>query len=353
MRQPTPDTTMAMTRDSGSARSVTATVNGPTWIQSHRGCTNTRSLDAWPSRPIRTIVLTTNDAPTVIDATRPLSRNRRPNAKISIDPANGRAGISQSSAIDPVALTRSSPSQQVGVVDVGAAASAEQRDDDGEAHHDLGGRHHHREERQDLAVQVPDLPAERDQRQVHRVQLELHRHEDHERVAAQQHAGRADREQHAREHQEVGDRRSHATVSGTPAGARSVSPGPIPGGPGGEVSMACRVITIAATAATISSTDVTSNGKKNELKGTFAKAWTLPPLFATWSKFGAAFVATPTPRRTASTISATSPAASTSAAGRSPLRCSTRDSCRSTPSSMITNRNSTMIAPASTMVCTS
>src|SRR3546814_7734007 len=56
----------------------------------------------------------------------------------------------------------------------------------------LGRRHDHREERQDLAVQVAVHPAERDEREVDGVQLELDRHEDHERVLADEHANRSE-----------------------------------------------------------------------------------------------------------------------------------------------------------------
>src|SRR5437588_1210675 len=243
----------------------------------------------------------------------------------------------------------------MGVVDVGGAAAAEQGHDDGEADHDLGRGDHHREERQDLAVEVADLARERHQGQVHRVQLQLDRHEDDERIAADQHAERSDGEQHAGQDQEIGDRRSHATGSGMSSWGGACPrlrwrPGTSPG-PLGRGSC-CLVITIAATAATISSTDVTSNGKKNPLNRTFASARTLPPLFTTWSKFGAARVEIPTPSRMARMTSATRPAASTSASGRCPRIRSTSDSCRSTPSSMITNRNSTMIAPAYTLICT-
>ena len=43
----------------------------------------------------------------------------------------------------------------------------------------------------------PMPPAERDEREVDRVEHHLDRHEHHDNVAAQQHAGHADREQHA------------------------------------------------------------------------------------------------------------------------------------------------------------
>jgi hypothetical protein len=72
-------------------------------------------------------------------------------------------------------------------------------------------------------------------------------------------------------------------------------------------------------------------------------AWTLPPSLATARLAGSA---SNTPAARAPTIATSSPRLSRMAAGRWPLIVSRSASWLSTPSSMSTNRNSTMIAPA-------
>src|ERR671931_381403 len=219
---PTPVTTSAIVIDSGSTRRLAVTWKLPTEIQSNSRTTWTRSF-----------------AP---NATR---------SRSTATPASGSAGRSQTS------LSTRSPSEHRNVVDARARLPAVDVHDDRQAHHDLGRGDHHGEEREDLAVQIPVHPAERDEREVHRVQLELDRHEDHERVLADEHADRADREQHRREDHEVRDRRPHVTLSG------SRIPSPL-----AAASCSARVIArrrreasaITAIAATSSKTEVASNG---------------------------------------------------------------------------------------------
>src|SRR5436190_6856674 len=292
----------------------------------------------------------TKAAPTAADASQPdHSRNLRPKARLRIAPASGSAGTSQmafSTRRSPSRL----PSQEVRVVDVGAPAPPEDRDDDRESDDDLRRGDHHREERERLPGQVPVLLRERDEREVHRVQLEFHRHEDHEGVPAQEDARSADREQDPGEHQEIADRR-HGTRSGSstrgssgglpPASSSSCSSAI---GSEGSPRAVRPAITIAAIAATISSTDVTSNGKKYRTKRTLASACVLPPPFA--AKVADPVPEKPTPIRTAKKISAATRRANRTPRGRCAGRRSIRLSLRSTPRSMITNRNSTMIAPA-------
>src|SRR3954452_13528389 len=93
--------------------------------------------------------------------------------------------------------------QQVGVVDRGRPAGAEDAHDDGQPDDHLGGRDDHDEERHDLAVEGAVHAAERHQGQVDGVEHQLDRHEDEDRVAAQQNAQRADREQQRGEEQVV------------------------------------------------------------------------------------------------------------------------------------------------------
>ena len=110
--------------------------------------------------------------------------------------------------------------------------------------------------------------------------------------------------------------------------------------------------TTTAIAATIRSTEVTSNGKKYWRNSTARDRRALPPWLTTSSKFAGAFVANPIPARIATISSTAIPTPSAIATTRWPFSRSSSDSSRSTPSSMITNRNSTMIAPAYTMICT-
>ena len=105
----------------------------------------------------------------------------------------------------PLSAPREAPSvlQQVGVVDAGRAPRPEDRHDDGEADHDLGRGDDHDEERHDLAVQRAVDPAEGDQCQVRGVEHQLDAHEQHDRVAPDQHPDGADGEQDRRQHQVV------------------------------------------------------------------------------------------------------------------------------------------------------
>src|SRR3990170_1604119 len=240
MRNPTPVTTRIITVDKASTRRSAATLKSPTVIQSNSGRTKTRSSAASPRRPASARRAKTNEAPTVADPRMPAHLPKRlPKNRLITAPASGSAGTSQ------IRRSIASPFQEARFVDVRRMAAAEDRDDDRKADDHLGRSDHHREERQHLAVQVSELPRERHQREVHRVQLQLDRHEDHEGVAADQHSDRADREQDGGQDQEIGDRSPHGTGSSS-----------------GEARMRRRVSTIAAIAAMMSRIDVTSKGKK-------------------------------------------------------------------------------------------
>src|SRR3989442_282508 len=214
MRDPTPVTTRIIVIERGSTRMFTPTWSDPTEIQSKRWTIWRRWAGARARSCARAPRLTANDTATASTASQPeLSRKRLPKNRLVAEAKSGRAGTSQ------IRLSMDgSPLQEVRVVDVRALALAEDRDDDRETDHALRRGHHHREERQHLAGQVPVQAGERDQREVHGVELQLDRHEDHQRVPAHQHPDRADREQDRRERQEVGDRRAHGT------GSRSRSP---------------------------------------------------------------------------------------------------------------------------------
>src|SRR5690606_25383264 len=198
-----------------------------------------------------------------------------------------------------------------------------------------GGDHEHEEHRR-LAIDVAEPHGEGDERQVDGVEHQLDAHEHHERVPAHHQADRADAEQRRRQHEVVGGgghhRRQHAHDSS----------------PGSRLRL--RVITTVPATATISSTDVNSN----------ANTWSLNRLWASWRMFESpsASSAAPSPimsraRTTEAMTRPVMPTPATIASGRWTRNGSTdRSSVSSTPSSMITNRNSTTIAPAYTITWT-
>src|ERR1051325_4608913 len=267
MRAPTPVTVRAITTESGSARKATSAWNRPTVIQSHTFDTTSRSEDALPMRWNSRASAVTKDVATRSEASHPLeaSRHRFPDRRRTAAPMRGNSGMSATSVM-------SSP-QHSGVVDIRRQALAVERDDDGQANHDLSGGHHHGEERQHLPVEVPSLTGEGHQREIHRVQLQLDRHEDDQGVPADQDAHRADGEQQAGDDQEVADGRPHGSSRPGPTFAgcgRAPGPAPSPfpaGSPRGasmvsSKAMRRRPCIIAPMAATISRTLVISNGRK-------------------------------------------------------------------------------------------
>src|SRR6266536_3110114 len=265
MSAPTPVTVRAITTDSGSARKATSTWNVPTVIQSQRFDRITRCGAGLEVTSTSRPTAATNEPNTVSEASQPgvVPRHRLPVSNRTAAPASGNSGISARRVMSAL--------EEVGVVDVRREALSVQRDDDGQPHHDLRGGHDHDEERQDLSVQVPVLPGERHQGQVDRVQLELDGHEDDQGVPSHQDADGADGEQQPRHQDEVGDRRPHGVVPGASDGKSIVS----------SLAMRRRPCSIAPIAATMRRTLVASNGKKYGPNSTRARAWTVPPRFAT------------------------------------------------------------------------
>src|ERR1041384_2457917 len=107
------------------------------------------------------------------------------------------ASLRLASAEAPLRLAL--PSHQTQVVDGQPAPQAEDGHDDGQADGHLGGGHGHDEEDERLAVVAAEAMAEGDEGEVGGVQHQLDGHEDHERVAADDHADHADREQRRRQ----------------------------------------------------------------------------------------------------------------------------------------------------------
>src|SRR5262245_64670187 len=137
-------------------------------------------------------------APHAIPAT--ARRDRRPPMRPqTTNPAKGSSG---SRGISPSTI---SPLEQVQLVHLNRFLVAEQRDDDGEADRDLAGGDADDEGRERLTRQVGDLPetGEGDEVEVRRVEHQLDRHEDDDRVAAREDAEHADREEHDREQEQM------------------------------------------------------------------------------------------------------------------------------------------------------
>src|SRR5581483_7896155 len=265
MTAPTPVTTSAMVIESGSTRRSTATWNPPTAIHSYRRRTTSRFVAGSEARSKKMAVATPKAATTRAEASQPAYLpSRLPANRLTTNPASGRAGTSQ------ICFSTVSPLQEVDIVDVGTLPSPVHGHDDRQTHDDLRRRDDHREEREHLTIERSVHPGERDEREVHGVQLQLHRHEDHERVLAHENADAADREQRRRDHEEVRDRRPHPTGSSSLGSRDAAGSGGSGGstGPGtrcsgsGSGRTRRRASTMAATAAMISRIDVTSNGRK-------------------------------------------------------------------------------------------
>src|SRR4029078_10171126 len=85
-------------------------------------------------------------------------------------------------------------------------AMAEEPDHERQSDRGLRRSDRHHEEGDDLSVHRPELAAERNEREVRGVQHDLHREEQRYQVAAQEDAGRADREEQTGQHQVVLER---------------------------------------------------------------------------------------------------------------------------------------------------
>src|SRR5713226_2706926 len=193
-------------------------------------------------------------------------------------PASGSSGTSPASLIVGSPASRGSPFERSRVVHVHASPLSVERHDDRQADDHLRGGDDHREEGEHLPRQVAVLTREGDEREVRRIQLELDRHEDDQRVLPGEDPDRADREEHGRDQQEEGDRCPHVVT----ASAGSSSSGGSSGAGASIVASSpnlLRPCNIAPIAATINRMDVISNGRKYWLKSTPASARTLPPRF--------------------------------------------------------------------------
>src|SRR5712692_3226788 len=251
----------------------------------------------------------------------------------------------------------SSALQQVELVNHQAVfVVAHQRDDDGQAHSGFGRGHDQHEEHEDLAVHVPEIAAESNQLQVGRIEHQLNRHEDVEQVAAQDHARQAGDEQHRRHRQRVIKRDAHPWCAATASSGSSVPPSRARVSASNSSASATRACSsrssaprparpIAPTRPTARTSEASSKGSRKFEYSSCPRFWTLP----IWAARAALMLAagrpltlmTPnaTPSRQASSRMATGaaiPACLWNWWVSMPPRMS---------SSIIVNRNSTMMAP--------
>src|SRR5579859_2175028 len=149
----------------------------------------------------------------------PASGNTSSSQAARWTPAAARAVVADAACAAAKELVTPVPSilEQAGVVDRRGPAGTEDRHEDGQPHHHLGGGHDHDEEGDDLPVQVGVQPGEGHEREVDRVQHELHAHEDDQGVAAHQHADRADDEQDHSKRYEVRGAHGRASSGSVPA----------------------------------------------------------------------------------------------------------------------------------------
>src|SRR5687767_6810869 len=278
----------------------------------------TRDSGAIPTSCQTLIAETANDAIIASDARppeTPLGR-RRPSMALTRKPRSGNSGISASTT---------SPLERPECVGVERFAVAEQRDHDCQAHRGLGGRHGHHEEGDDLAVDIAAKAPEGDERQVHRVQHDLDRQQNRDQVLAQEHAGRADREEDRRDDQVMTERNHDSGPS-------------------------LRASTTAPTMATRIRIDVASNAKAWRSNSTRPSSRTeLTVAASAWPPTGASYSAISKSAHASCTTSSAARIAPNRATPRCRSGCSWSHSAASSCgalSSMTTNRNSTMMAPA-------
>src|ERR1035437_854929 len=205
MSDPIPVTTRIITAESGSSRSVKVTAKSPELIQVNT-CWAMARASAGNAISLKTETSDTrNDAIIAPHAIAPEAGllTRRPKLAFSRNPTSGRSGISSS--------MRASPLQRRKRIGVERLAVTEQPDHNRQPDRGFGGRDGHHEEHDDLPVRGAERAAERHKRQIHRVQHDLDRQQHRDDVAAHEHAGRPNREEHGGENQVVdeGRRRHH------------------------------------------------------------------------------------------------------------------------------------------------
>src|SRR6266481_923228 len=248
-------------------------------------------------------------------------------------PIRGRSGsrCSQETSIGPLELER------VELVDVQGSAAAEDGDDDRQPHRRFGRRggddeEHRRVSREEAAggrARHQREAGEGEEGEVHRVEHQLDAHEDDDGVAPQHHAGRSQREE---------DRPEDEVVLRL-VGVEEVH------------QIFPLATTTAATTATSSKREVTSKGRieaRYRVRPT-AFAPPNPAMSSALSMRRSPCISAPCGNAGPKAFQASTPTASTTAARPMPFQTVIRLSPSSSSlrlSSMITNTNSTITAPA-------
>src|ERR687889_1060893 len=183
MSDPTKVTSSTNASDSGSSSRPASSRNDPAGTQLNRCWPIARCSAGRPCTAKNRIAATTKAAHDVTVPTRwPTPSVRRPPSSSTAAPSSGRPTSSQVRENTPEAAAASSAPwapttdgvvicvsipfaselEQVGVVDRGGAAGAEDAEDDRQADDDLGPRGEHHQQRDDLAVERPLHAGERD-----------------------------------------------------------------------------------------------------------------------------------------------------------------------------------------------
>src|SRR5690348_10052855 len=190
MRKPTPVTISSITAESGSESRPKSVWSEPDATQLKMVMSLVRLVSAVPSIEMKSATAAAKASrivPQPIQEIRARGR-RRPNSPRMTKPASGRASV-KTVKFSMLAL------QGVELVHVNLAAGAEDGDDDGEADHHLGGGDGQHEEDEHPALHRVQEVRERHEREVDGVEHQLDGHEHHQRVAAHEHADRADGEE--------------------------------------------------------------------------------------------------------------------------------------------------------------
>src|SRR6185436_12954295 len=200
-----PVMTRIITADSASSRSERSSEKSPTLIQLKSVWTIWRLSGGMPANASTCITAIANESAITAVARPPeIDFGRRfPRNALTRNPPNGRSGMRASTG---------SPFQRRERFGIERFAMAEQANHEREADRRFSGSDGHDEERDDLAIDFAELPAERHERQVDGVQHDLDRHQQRDEVAAQKYAGRADGEQQARQHQVMADRHGYSSL---------------------------------------------------------------------------------------------------------------------------------------------
>src|SRR2546421_199422 len=338
MRNPTPVTTSVSAPESRSNENAMSTCSEPAENQLNqsswkRGACSPRPMNA--RSPMR------NESRTDASATaytQPLG-SHFPTSPQTAAPIRGSRGTRCSQVTSTLRLLQL---QRVELVDIDRGAAAEDGDDDGEADRGLrGGSGDDEEHRRMAGEEAPHRrvghqreAGERQEGEIHGVEHQLDAHEDDDRVAPQHDAGGAEREEHRRKHEImlrlVGVKEVHQILP--------------------------FATTTAATTATSRRSEVTSNGRI-EARYKMRPTVLTPPNPATSKALStrrSPCISAPWGNAGPSALQAITPKEATTAASPMPFQAVIRCSPNSSSlrfRSMITNTNSTITAPAYTMIC--